>query len=48
MLRTRQGVTPAPIALQWPVSGVGVQVPGYWCLAALLVLATLPPPRKRP
>jgi hypothetical protein len=25
-----------------------VQVPGYWYLAALLVLATLPPPRRQP
>jgi hypothetical protein len=41
-------VATAPIALWWPVSSAGVQVPGYWYLPALLVLATLPPPRKRP
>jgi len=41
-------VATAPIALWWPVSSADVQVPGYWYLAALLVLATLPPPRKRP
>lgn len=41
-------VATAPIALWWPVSGAGVQVPGYWYLAALLILATLPPPRTRP
>jgi hypothetical protein len=38
----------APIALWWPVSSASVQVPGYWYLAALLVLATLPPPRTQP
>jgi hypothetical protein len=38
----------APIALWWPVSGAGVMMPGYWYLAPLLVLATLPPPRARP
>jgi hypothetical protein len=41
-------VATAPIALWWPVSSAGVLVPGYWYLAALLVLATLPPPRNRP
>jgi inner membrane protein len=41
-------VATAPIALWWPVSDASVQVPGYWYLAALLVLATLPPPRTRP
>jgi hypothetical protein len=41
-------VATAPIALWWPVSSAGVQVPGYWYLAALLVLATLPPPRTQP
>ena len=41
-------VATAPIALWWPVSSAGVQVPGYWYLAALLVLATLPPSRTRP
>jgi hypothetical protein len=38
----------APIALWWPVCSAGILVPGYWYLAALLVLATLPPPRRRP
>ncbi|HEY1344160.1 MAG TPA: metal-dependent hydrolase [Streptosporangiaceae bacterium] len=38
----------APIALWWPVSSASVQVPGYWYLAALFVLATLPPPRTQP
>jgi inner membrane protein len=41
-------VATAPISLWWPVSSAGVQVPGYWYLAALLILATLPPPRTRP
>ena len=41
-------VATAPIALWWPVSSAGVMVPGYWYLASLLVLATLPPPRARP
>jgi inner membrane protein len=41
-------VATAPIALWWPVSSASVQVPGYWYLAALLVLATLPPPRTQP
>lgn len=41
-------VATAPIALWWPVSSAGAQVPGYWYLAALLVLATLPPPRPQP
>src|SRR6476469_7974503 len=34
-------VATAPIALWWPVSSAGILVPGYWYLAALLVLATL-------
>ena len=41
-------VATAPIALWWPVSSASVQVPGYWYLAALLVLATLPPPHTPP
>ena len=41
-------VATAPIALWWPVSSAGILVPGYWYLAALLVLATLPPPHRRP
>ena len=41
-------VATAPISLWWPVSSAGVQVPGSWYLAALLVLATLPPPHRRP
>jgi hypothetical protein len=41
-------VATAPIALWWPVSSASVQVPGYWYLAALLVLTTLPPPRTQP
>ena len=41
-------VATAPISLWWPVSSADVQVPGYWYLAALLILATLPPPRTRP
>ena len=53
MLRTHQGtrtdrLATAPIALWWPVSSASAQVPGYWYLAALLVLATLPPPRPQP
>ena len=41
-------VATAPIALWWPVSSASVQVPGYWYLAALLILAILPPPRTPP
>jgi MYXO-CTERM domain-containing protein len=41
-------VATAPIALWWPVSSASVQVPGFCYLAALLVLATLPPPRPPP
>jgi hypothetical protein len=41
-------VATAPIALWWPVSSAGVMVPGYWYLAALFVLAILPPPHARP
>ena len=41
-------VATAPIALWWPVSGAGMHIPGYWYLAALLVLATLPPPCTQP
>jgi hypothetical protein len=42
-------VATAPIALWWPVSSAAMQAPGYWYLAALLILATLPPPaRTRP
>jgi hypothetical protein len=36
-------VATAPIALWWPLSSAGVQVPNSWYLAALLVLAALPP-----
>jgi hypothetical protein len=38
-------VATAPVALGWPVSSAGVQVPTSWYLAALLVLAILPSPR---
>jgi hypothetical protein len=31
-----------------PCHLASVQVPGYWYLAAPLILATLPPPRTRP
>jgi inner membrane protein len=41
-------VATAPIALWWPVSSASAQMPGYWYLAALLVLATLPSPRPQP
>src|SRR5262249_51861519 len=47
-LQTSRDVATAPIALWWPASGADVQVPGYWYLAALLILAILPPPRTRP
>lgn len=40
-------VATAPIALWWPVSSVGVSVPHAWYLAALAVLAVLPPPAGR-
>lgn len=40
-------VATAPIALWWPVSSVGVVVPGIWYVAALLVLAAVPPARLR-
>jgi hypothetical protein len=36
-------VATAPIALWWPVSSAGVQVPNWWYLAVLLVLAFMPP-----
>jgi hypothetical protein len=53
MLRTQQGprtdrLAIASIALWWPVSSASVQVRGYWYLAALLALATLPPARTQP
>jgi len=35
-------VATAPIALWWPASSTGVQVPNWWYLAVLLVLATRP------
>jgi inner membrane protein len=38
-------VATAPIALGWPLSSAGVQVPASWYLAALLILAILPSPR---
>jgi inner membrane protein len=39
-------VATAPIALWWPASGAGVQVPQVWYLLAVLALATLPPPQQ--
>jgi len=36
-------VATAPMSLWWPVSEAAVQVPYWWYLAALLVLAVLPP-----
>lgn len=39
-------VATAPIALWWPVSSVGVQIPYSWYLVALLILAVTPLPRS--
>lgn len=39
-------VATAPIALWWPVSSAGVQVPYTWYLVTLLVLAATPFPRR--
>ena len=35
-------VATAPISLLWPVSGVSLQVPYWWYLAAMLILVALP------
>lgn len=40
-------VATAPIALWWPVSSAGVQVPHSWYLLALFALAAWPPARYR-
>jgi inner membrane protein len=39
-------VATAPIALWWPVSSTGVQVPQLWYVVMLLALALGPPPRR--
>ncbi|HXZ74831.1 MAG TPA: hypothetical protein VEH31_28750 [Streptosporangiaceae bacterium] len=44
MLRTHQGTRTDRLAIVCAHRGV----PGYWYLAALLVLATLPPPHTPP